>query len=80
MRVNRAPFNLIPQKWAFDPEIGPFIRDILEMMFQLRERSGGDDDQVSNIATRSSFSWSRGSEASKPPTFHAERSNIMEWL
>lgn len=49
MKVNRAPFNLVPQKWAFDPEIGPFIRDILDMLFQLRVRTGGDGDDVNNV-------------------------------
>lgn len=80
MKVNRAPFNLIPQKWAFDPEIGPFIRDLLEMLFQLRERSGGDDDQVANVATRSSFGWTSQPNEVRAPTFQNERSNIMEWL
>ena len=80
MNVNRTPFNLIPQKWAFDPEIGPFIRDLLDMLFQLRERSGGDDDQVANTATRTSFPWSKQVKNNDAPQFHVERSNIMEWL
>lgn len=44
--VNRIPFNTVPQKWAFDPEIGPFIRDILTIIWQQRTRSGGDGDEV----------------------------------
>ena len=44
--VNRTPFNIIPQKWAFDPEVGPFIRDLLDVVWQMRNRSGGDFDQV----------------------------------
>ena len=46
MKVNRAPFNLIPQKWAFDPEVGPFVRDVVEMLFQLRGKVGGDSQDV----------------------------------
>lgn len=43
-KVNRIPFNTLPQEWAFDPNIGPFMRDLLDTVFQLRERSGGDTD------------------------------------
>jgi len=44
--VNRPPFNLIPNKWAFDPELGPFVRELLTQLWQLRIRTGGDDDIV----------------------------------
>ncbi len=44
MKVNRIPFNTLPEEWAFDPRIGPFMRDLLDTTFQLRERTGGDDD------------------------------------
>lgn len=50
MNVNRTPFNLIPEKWAFDPEIGPFIRDLLDILFQLRSRTGGDADGVDSLS------------------------------
>lgn len=40
--VNRTPFNLIPEKWAFDPEVGPFIRELLDVIWQLRTKTGGD--------------------------------------
>ena len=43
-KVNRIPFNTLPDEWAFDPRIGPFVRDILDTTFQLRERTGGDND------------------------------------
>jgi len=80
LKVNRVPYNIIPHKWAFDPEIGPFIRDLLDMLFQLRERSGGDDDQVANVSTRSAFSWSKGGNSTERPVFHVERNNTMDWL
>ena len=41
-KVNRIPFNTLPQSWAFDAEVGPFVRDLLDTVFQLRERTGGD--------------------------------------
>ena len=44
--VDTTPFNLVPQKWAFDPEIGPFIQELLDIIWQLRTRSGGDFDLV----------------------------------
>ena len=44
IKVNRIPFNTLPEDWAFDPRIGPFMRDLLDTTFQLRERTGGDDD------------------------------------
>ena len=42
--VDTVPFSLVPQDWAFDPEIGPFIREMLDVIWQLRNRSGGDLD------------------------------------
>lgn len=47
--INKVPFNLIPSKWAFDPEIGPFIRELLNILNQSRERVGGDTDIVNNV-------------------------------
>jgi predicted RNase H-like nuclease (RuvC/YqgF family) len=47
--VNRIPFNIIPTKWAFDPEIGPFIRELLEILNQSRSRTGGDNDTVADL-------------------------------
>lgn len=49
VNVNRAPHNLIPHQWAFDKEIGPFVREILNQIWQLRLRTGGDDDAVSAV-------------------------------
>lgn len=42
--VNNIPYQMVPKDWAFDPEKGPFIRDLLDVSFQLRERTGGDVD------------------------------------
>lgn len=44
--VDRIPFNSIPNMWAFDPVIGPFIRDLMRITWQNRIRSGGDSDHV----------------------------------
>ena len=44
--VDTTPFNLVPQEWAFDPEIGPFIQELLDIIWQLRTRTGGDFDVV----------------------------------
>ncbi len=70
VRVNRTPLNTIPQQWAFDPEVGPFVRELLELIRQLRDRTGGDtdivdlppplygDDQVDTVAELPSISSS----------------------
>lgn len=47
--VNRAPHNLIPQEWAFHPTIGPFVREILNQLWQLRNKTGGDADYITEI-------------------------------
>lgn len=48
-QVNRAPHNLIPQEWAFHPTIGPFVREILNQLWQLRNKTGGDADYITEI-------------------------------
>ena len=48
--VSRTPFNLIPEKWAFDPEIGPFIQELLDVIWQLRTKSGGDSPDIPTTA------------------------------
>lgn len=58
--VNRPPFNLIPNKWAFDPELGPFVRELLTQIWQLRLRTGGDYDVVSSTASASSVNFYAG--------------------
>lgn len=50
--VNRIPFNTIPRGWAFDREVGPFIREILTIIWQERIRTGGDSDSVANLLAR----------------------------
>ena len=42
--VNRIPYNSVPQEWAFDGQISPFMQDVLDILRQLRDRSGGDTD------------------------------------
>ena len=49
VNVNRPPHNTIPHQWAFDKEIGPFVREILNQLWQLRNRTGGDDDIISAV-------------------------------
>lgn len=44
--VNQTPFNKVPAEWEYHPEIGPFIRDLLDEIDQLRRRTGGDGDDV----------------------------------
>ena len=58
--VKRSPFNEIPSKWAFDPEIGPFIRSLMDQIEELRDRSGGDDDLISSIDAISSTNFYAG--------------------
>jgi hypothetical protein len=47
--VNRAPHNQVPPEWAFHPTIGPFIRDLLNVVWQLRNKTGGDADYITEI-------------------------------
>jgi len=49
--VDRTPFNIVPKEWAFDPEIGPFMRELLDVIWQLRTRTGGDDDVIEDKFT-----------------------------
>lgn len=44
--VRRSAFNEIPQDWAFDGEKGPFLRQLMDQVEEIRERVGGDNDQV----------------------------------
>lgn len=55
--INRTPYNSIPEEWAFHPTIGPFIRDILEMLRQTRDRTGGDTDVISSATIREGYPW-----------------------
>lgn len=47
--VDRIPFTEVPPKWAFDPEVGPFVRKLLDMIWQLRNRTGGDTDYITEV-------------------------------
>lgn len=49
VNVNRAPHNLMPEEWAFHPTIGPFMREFMNVVWQLRIRTGGDDDIISAV-------------------------------
>lgn len=51
-KINRIPFNTLPQKIAFDPELGPLFREILTILWQQRERSGGDVDDIADLIAR----------------------------
>lgn len=48
--VNRIPFNTVPPEWAFHPTIGPFVRDLLTIVWQQRIRSGGDGDTITDTS------------------------------
>lgn len=56
-KVNRSPLNAVPEDWAFDPIKGPFIREILNILRQQRDRSGGDNDSVASIQVAESYPW-----------------------
>lgn len=45
-KINAIPLNQIPEEWAFHPKIGPFIRSILDIIFQTKSRTGGDTDVI----------------------------------
>ena len=47
--VDRAPFNEVPKKWANDRELEPFIRKLLTIIWQLRNRTGGDGDYITEV-------------------------------
>lgn len=47
--VNRVPHNSMPEEWAFHPTIGPFMREFMNVVWQTRNRTGGDDDVVSAV-------------------------------
>lgn len=55
--INQIPFNEIPKDWAFHPEIGPFIRSLLEVLSQTRKRTGGDVDIINNVTEISSTNF-----------------------
>ena len=48
--VRRSPYNRIPKAWAFDQEIGDFIREIMRQVDEVRRRTGGDSDIVNGPA------------------------------
>lgn len=47
--VNRVPHNSMPEEWAFHPKIGPFMREFMNVVWQTRNRTGGDADIVSDV-------------------------------
>jgi hypothetical protein len=49
-QVNRIIYNSIPEDWAFDPVKGAFIRDLLDIIHQLKVRTGGNADVSSQDA------------------------------
>lgn len=50
VQVDRVQFNAMPKVWAFDKEVGPFMRDFMRVVWQNRERTGGDVDEVHTVA------------------------------
>lgn len=50
MSVSVDPFVIpIPRKWADDPELAPTIQYVWRYLYDLRERTGGDDDAVAAL-------------------------------
>jgi hypothetical protein len=62
-QIDRVPFNTIPQEWAFHPEIGPFIRDLLRIVWQQRDRLGGDGDIITEIVVQADDSMGSAVES-----------------
>ena len=56
-QVNRIIYNSIPEEWAFDPVKGAFIRDLLDIIRQLKVRTGDNDDFVADQQTKELFPW-----------------------
>lgn len=61
--VNRVPLNTIPEEWAFHPVIGPFVRDLLTLVWQLRNRVGGDGDLVQELVIQTDDSMASAVES-----------------
>lgn len=70
MRVNRTPFTLVPDKLAFDTEMGPLISELMDVIWQLRRRTGGDDSVFQGSVRQSDDNpnWWNGS--------HREKTNV----
>lgn len=51
-KVDRVPFNEVPKKLAFDKELGPFVMRLLNILWQQRERQGGDVDAIDALLVR----------------------------
>lgn len=49
--IDATPYDLLPEEWAFHPEIGPFMEWLLNQIDQTRRRTGGDFDQVDENAS-----------------------------
>lgn len=64
-QVNRVPLNEVPEEWAFHPTIGPFIRSLLEVIYQERERSGGDNDNITDIQIQESYPWQKATDTTE---------------
>lgn len=50
--VNRTPFNELSPDVAYDPKFGDTFRLIIELIDQLRIRTGGDADVVGDSQTQ----------------------------
>ena len=48
-KVEKTPFNRVPTAWARDPEIGGFIRNLLNVINQIATRTGGDVDLFDSL-------------------------------
>jgi hypothetical protein len=49
VEIDQSPEDLMPSDWAFHPEIGPFMRAVLNRQTQTKERVGGDVDIIEEV-------------------------------
>lgn len=50
--INQIPFNKIPHVWAFDKVIGPFVRDLLTIIWQSRTGIKSDSGEIAALDAR----------------------------
>ena len=81
-QVNRIIYNSIPPDWAFDPVKGAFIRDLLDIIRQLKTRTGGNDDFVADQQTKELFPWleSNAEESNVSSLFNGAAAQPQETL
>lgn len=58
MSVNVDPFVIpIPRKFSNDPELKPYFNYLHKFLHDIRNRTGGGDDAISNTVIREAYPW-----------------------